>query len=241
MHAPRQPSRSFLAARYAIDNNVSYTEAAAKFGVRQPIVSECAVILRFGTPEEIAAVERGEVSIHVARTIRARIPKEERGRRMEVDRNRPEDEEVRKAAFEGARLAMSQKIALSDIAKQTGASPQLISWTITVLTHGTPEEIAAAESFKVSLWKIYQTIRARVPAEERTKQQVLSEEQQLILAGDKDVWGRVADAFTAISALPRPADVVTICRKNRQRSERISRELATVYSWIEEFANAWTK
>lgn len=72
-------ARAFYGARMAIKDNISMAEAAKNCGSIRSSVQEASMILRHGTPEEIAAVETGTISMRSMRdAILQRTPEEVR-------------------------------------------------------------------------------------------------------------------------------------------------------------------
>lgn len=70
-------TKAFIAAREFLAEIGNCHELAKKHGADRSSVNSVAMILRFGTPEEIAAVEHGNASVLRAwHKIRERLPKE---------------------------------------------------------------------------------------------------------------------------------------------------------------------
>ena len=75
----RGRAKAFEAARLAQAENISMESAAARVGSKRSSVQEAMMILLLGTPEEIEAVEHGNVAMGITTdAIRARTAPEER-------------------------------------------------------------------------------------------------------------------------------------------------------------------
>lgn len=163
-------------------------------------------------------------------------------------RKRPKRDYERAAtarAFQAARLARDAGISFPEAAKRCDAKPSSVAEAFTALTCATAEEVARIEAGEASLSKIARESARRVPVEirkaNRKANPTLSRE---IIQGrefDAAVWGKLRDAFDALAALPQPADVIGVVKKNPMRIDHVNRKLMTAFGWITEFSDAWTK
>ena len=72
-------ARAFAAARIVLSQNKAVREASEMTGATKSSVDSALVILTFGNPEEVSAVENGNISLEkTADAVRARTPKEDR-------------------------------------------------------------------------------------------------------------------------------------------------------------------
>jgi hypothetical protein len=158
--------------------------------------------------------------------------------------HRPSQAAKARLAIEAARYARAEKVTRDVAAAKFGVSVDTISRGDTVLTHGTPEEIASLEAELVSLRDVYDVVLKRTPRD------VLKQGRKPMIRGDEakdqtrvesQVWSKLTDALDNIVAMPAPADVVRIVKKNGVRTSQVDKRLMGAFSWITEFADAWTK
>jgi hypothetical protein len=133
---------------------------------------------------------------------------------------------------------------MHEAAKRSGAKRSSVQEAMTVMRHGTPEEIANVETHKMALGPMVDIIIARTTPEERkavARPPTFDPAVQANREFDAEVWGKLREGLEALTSLPVPADVVTIVKKNVMRAEHVDRKILTAHTWLEEFINAWTK
>ena len=156
---------------------------------------------------------------------------------------RPREREVRGLAMAAARETLAANTSFVGGAQNAGVDAGLVKCAALVLRYGSPEEIATADSGDVSLVQLAKSVRSRLPPEARPRrrQGAYGSEVKEARKLDIQLWERLNTAFDLIAALPRPEDVIRSVRKHHRRVVEVERKLATAYTWIEEFSDAWTK
>jgi hypothetical protein len=164
--------------------------------------------------------------------------------RKPSDGLRPYELAARTRAFTAARLAITENITLYEAAERSGAKQPTVQEAITVLRWGTAEEITDAETGKVSMRDICDSIRKRTTPEERrgglrkaVKQPKVRGDREV----DVEVFSRLKAALEALTSMPVPADVVAIMKKHRMRVETVNNKILPAHTWLEEFISAWTE
>ncbi len=238
--------RAIAGARMAIeDSSISYTEASETVGVCRSYVVEAALILRFGTPEENKAF--AELTIparRLADTIRQRTPQEHKRKTPAAPRRSAETIDMSVRIFRAARLCLADNVSNKDAARREGVSHKQVSDAVTVLKHGTPEQIAKGESGEMGLNPLINLIRSYIPADVRKaarKQNVRGQEAIEVFKTESAIFAKLRIALEAIASMPQPSDVVAVARKNNIRADTVNRFLMTSFSWITEFSDEWTK
>lgn len=239
--------KALAGARLAIAENISHKAAAARVGSNIYTVTESYIILTKGTPEEVAALESGAVAVRSAvDAIRQRSTKQERWsqRKSGAGRQSPASDLVmRQAAFRAARIVMAEGISHADAARRAGASRRSVSEAYVILANCSPSQISRGESGETSIMELTEWVRENVPAEIRkTKRKIarLGGDVQQQRDTESALWLKLRDALDNIAAMPLPADVVGICKKNRMREEKVNEKLIAAFAWITEFSDAWT-
>lgn len=158
--------------------------------------------------------------------------------------HRPSQAAKARKSIEAARYAREEKVTRDVAAAKFGVSVDTISRGDLVLTHGTPEEIAAVESEAAPLRDVYNAVLRRTPREvlkQGRKPMVRGDEAKDQIKVEAQVWSKLTDALDNILEMPAPADVVRIVKKNGVRTNQVDKRLMSAFSWITEFADAWTK
>ena len=159
--------------------------------------------------------------------------------------HRPSNVEARKRAFRLAREAMSNtKINLRELADANDTDRHAISYAITILQHGNPEEIALAETGMTPLRQIYDVVSKRTPREDRLAKRKpigVSQENLNQRRMESEVWQKLRDGLVSLNSLPTPKDTAAIVRKNPMRIEVVNRNLLAVITWIKDFEDEITK
>lgn len=240
--------RALDGARLARAENISHEEAAQRVGSNVYWVTECYLVLAFGTPDEIASIERGAVTIRAAAdAIRARTTKEDRrvARKAGAGRNSPDSEiEIRKRAFQGARIVIKEGISHVDAAQRLQISRRAISSAYVILAHCSPEQIAKAEIGEISLALLVDHVRKNVPADIRKSKRkgpIFDADTRKQRDTEVALWNTLRDALDGIAAMPQPQDIVRIVKKHRMREEKVNEKLIAAFAWITEFSDAWTR
>lgn len=158
---------------------------------------------------------------------------------------RPKDVALRKRALEVAKEALaSPQLNASEMARSLGMDRRFLGYAILIRQHGSPEEIALAESGGVGLRDLGETILQRVPATERAAKRkpiAISQEHMDTRKFESEVWQKLRDGIVAINNLPAPKDTAAIVRKNPARVEMVNRHLLAAITWIKEFEDEITK
>lgn len=147
----------------------------------------------------------------------------------------------------GGHKKTDTQITISDAAELLNVSRSLVHEAKTVLTQGTHEEIEAAEKGEAAVGTLGRQIRASVPKTKRAK----IREQSLSHAGKNperiqrqqmqaEIWAKLSDALSGLSALPLPADVMEIVNNNVNRRRFVDDRLPRAVQWITEFSDAWS-
>lgn len=170
---------------------------------------------------------------HLNETQRAMIA----GRMANMEEGRP------KKTTEISVVSISGKKAASVM----NVSDDLVSFAKTVIKHGTPEEIKAVEAGKIAVSTVARQIRSNVPS---TKRQYDGRNSAAVMRGqgrsrdkakmNSQMWGNLRDALTAITSLPKPADVVMVA-KAWDRSGLVDARLFRSIQWLKEFSHEWSK
>lgn len=156
----------------------------------------------------------------------------------------PKHRLAREQGFRGARLVLAEGISAGDAAQRLKTNRGLVSNTLLLLAHGTPEEIAAVETHRQSLRGTLNVIYQRVPVEQRrrfTRPKKFGQEARQQRDQDIAVWNSVNVALKALTSLPKPHDVSRIMRKHYARIESVNKKLLPALAWLTEFSDAWTK
>lgn len=114
-----------------------------------------------------------------------------------------------------------------------------------VLTEGTPDEIIAVERGEAAVSTIADQIRGKRPSQDRAKRRDVPlskagknperiQRQQM----NAEIWGRIRDALTHLSSLPKPQDAADIARKF-DKTSLVDARLETATLWLMEFVDAW--
>lgn len=164
---------------------------------------------------------------------------------------RPAEMEARAKAFTAARAAIKDDLSQEAAAATYGSSVASVSEVTLILIHGTAQEIHNCETGGVGIGRMADSIRARVPHEERQAKSrrppqnprplVLEPVLQDAREFDARVWANLRDAIDLLTTMPAAADMVDIVKKNASRREYISRRVLPAQTWLEEFVNAWTE
>lgn len=152
---------------------------------------------------------------------------------------RPYEIELRKRMVDAVRFADENKVPLSEVAKTRSLPWSTLQETSVVLRFGSPEQISALEIGMLSLREAARELR-KVKGRER-RPMILSADAKAMNVSESLVFAKLRDALENIAALPRPSDVVVIVKRQPGRLATVQKNLSTAYSWIEEFADAWTK
>jgi hypothetical protein len=163
---------------------------------------------------------------------------------MSVKHPRKREQEGREKAFVAARLAISENISMQEAANRCGSLRASVQEASMILRLGTPDEIADVEAGRAAMRVTVDAIRERTTEEERkavARKPTFGVHVQEGREFDAEVWSKLREAIDALTGLPSPNDVATIVKKNVMRTEHVSRKLLPAHSWLEEFANAWTR
>lgn len=152
------------------------------------------------------------------------------------------ENEGRRKALAGARLALKEQLSLSEAAKRSDASRDSVGEAYLLLRYGTEEEITSVENNLLALNIAASAIRLRVPAVERERKSPHKNCEHTHRAElEAAIWAKLRRVLDDINAMPQPADVVAIVRKNQRRAQTLNTKLIAAYGWITEFSDAWTK
>jgi len=158
--------------------------------------------------------------------------------------HRPSQAAKARKAIEAARYARKEQVTRDVAAEKFGVGLDTVSRGDLVLTHGTPEEIAAVESGERPLRDVYNDVLKRTPRDvlkKNRKPMTRSVEAKDQIKVESQVWSKLTDALDNIVGMPAPADVARIVRKNGVRTKHVDMRLMSAFNWITEFADAWTK
>ena len=159
-------------------------------------------------------------------------------------RNRPADVEARKRAFAGARLMITDNKSQEEAAKAAGTDRTSVCQAMTILTHGTVEEIATASDGRVAIRPLYEAILERTTPEERAAKRRPPTQTQTLKEGRRvgaDVWEILRTGLESLTSLPSPKETAEIVRKNAGRMEATNRRLLAALEWIQEFSDEITR
>lgn len=229
------------------DKTLSYQIAADRVGTSLSAVQNAALVLRFGTPEEIAGLSGTASMRGLIALIRERVPKEVRGA-MKTPAPRVLTEKARNlriaAMRAGQQVMDGDNSPYTEIIAGYGIALDELSRALTILRHGTAEQIAMAKVGDLPLSTTCIAIRATVSPEgfkkARKSIKPKTADVRRLLQTDKLLWKTLKSALQAISGMPQPTDVIKFARLGK-RSETVDRYLMTAFSWITEFSDEWTK
>lgn len=117
-----------------------------------------------------------------------------------------------------------------------------------VLSEGTAEEIDAVKRGDAAASTIAKQIRRSMPTEKRQERRNAplasrgsNPERIQNMQIEAQLWEKLSGAIDNLTALPRPADVVAIVRKNASRTRQVDARISTAIRWLEEFSNEWNR
>jgi hypothetical protein len=116
----------------------------------------------------------------------------------------------------------------------------------TVISRGTPEEIAEVEAGEVSVSTLGRQIRAGQAPEKRK----IRRDAELSQTGknperiqraqmNAELWARLSDALLGLTSLPLPSDVAEIVAGNVNRRRVVDDRLSRSLQWLKDFDHAW--
>lgn len=153
---------------------------------------------------------------------------------------RPKEIDQRKRVVAAVHFANENNIPLSEASKRLDVPWPTMQEAATVLQYGTPEQIAKLEEGTLSIRYAARTIRKTVLDRPR-RSTARGKEARAMMRDDALLYQKLRDALENIAALPSPADIIAVVRRSNLRTQTVQKNLSTAYSWIEEFADAWTK
>lgn len=158
----------------------------------------------------------------------------------------PREQEMasRAKSMAAAKHALETGTSLSAAAIQFGVKRVTTGECHLILTHGTPEEIAGAQSGQLGIGTVGDAIRARTTLEERKQTRKKSKPTIELIDGrkmDAMIWDKMRGAINALTAMPLPVDVVRTIRRNPHRIDLVDRKLIAAFTWLTDFSDAWTK
>ena len=155
---------------------------------------------------------------------------------------RPKEIAARKAAMAGGRYALETGASIKSAAKKFGSHAPGVSEAMAVLKYGTEAEITGVDSGALPLRITVRAVRERmgdVIWENRKPPNRSDNKDER--RNDKLLWAELRRAFTIITGMPRPEDMIKVARAQHQRRNTIDEKVLAVSDWIREFADAWTK
>lgn len=237
--------RALDAARESIASGVSAAAMAEKHRVPRGTVQQGVLVIKLGLPDDVARLESGDVSWDglyrstIARMTKAQI---EDHRRSLISRPRPRQyHDQRMKALVAAEAVRDERISYDDAALREGVTASTVGDAYICLTEGTPEQIEKLRSGAVSLRAVYKEILGRADRQMIRKDVTRSTSTKQQEAMESAIWERLRSALASLGDLPTPADVVAIGKRNGRRRIAIDRMLMNSFTWITEFADAWTK
>jgi hypothetical protein len=156
---------------------------------------------------------------------------------------RPSEVEARKRAMAGARMKIAG-MSQEDAAKASNSTISSVSLGVTIINHGTAEEIASVDSGEVALGVVYDAIIARTTPEERKAKYPSpkkSEKSKGYQQVEIDLWQALRAALESINSMPKPSEVAAVVRRHGRRIDYINRSLLTAVAWIKEFEDEITR
>ena len=146
-------------------------------------------------------------------------------------------------------IAVNTTIGISQAqaAKLLNVSRDTVLSAKTVIEEGTDEEIRSLETGEVSARALADKIRERNPRD-RTKDPIGRPQAKSLIAAQTqgarrmkaDVWRQLRDGLSAISSLPKPADVASIARAH-DKTGLVDAKLFQSLQFMKDFAHEWSK
>lgn len=142
--------------------------------------------------------------------------------------------------FAGAAKASPTR---DEVAALMGVSICSVTRGRIVLDHGTSEEVVAVENGSLSLKRAVTLINCRKtsingrrnPAKSNLSAKGKNPARIAKMRKDGVIWNELRTALLALTALPRPSDVVGVV-KARDRSGLVKSKLTNALNWLEEFS-----
>lgn len=149
--------------------------------------------------------------------------------------------EAVKRAIRAAESAIAETLPLQEAANNVGASRRTTGDAYLVLTHGTADEISIMRETLV-IRSVVEQVRQRLPKAARPQRAPILPEAELERrAFDSEIWDNLAKGMMGLVSLPKPTEVVKICRSHPARRKYTDDNILTAHEWLTEFLDVWTQ